>query len=188
MFGIDDAGVCRLIRRLEAIFASVMAIEKYKKLSREEMENLIIDATEQPLELPKRRQKPYDSGKRKRHTLKTEIRVTKKGRIVHVGKTHPDRCMILRFLKVKNVPPKKADFSFIRAIKALQTCIKTPIFPKNQAKNNTALSRFWSVFEHIFGDIKTFKIMSDGYRNKIKRYAVKFNIIAGIVNLKNSFP
>jgi hypothetical protein len=30
--------------------------------------------------------------------------------------------------------------------------------------------------------------MSDGYRNKIKRYAVKFNIIAGILNLKNGFP
>ena len=77
--GIDDAGVCRMIRRLEEILASVMVIEKHDKLSREEIQNLIIDATEQPLELPKRRQKPYDSGKRKRHTLKTEIRVTKKG-------------------------------------------------------------------------------------------------------------
>jgi hypothetical protein len=50
MFGIDDAGVCRIIRRFEEILASVMAIEKHKKLSREEIENLIIDATEQPLE------------------------------------------------------------------------------------------------------------------------------------------
>jgi hypothetical protein len=47
MFGIDDAGVFRIIRRLEAILASVLAIEKHKKLSREEMENLIIDATEE---------------------------------------------------------------------------------------------------------------------------------------------
>jgi chromosome segregation and condensation protein ScpB len=65
MVGIDDAGVCRIIRRLEEILASVMAIKKNKKLSREEMENLIIDATKQPLEPPKRRQKPYDSGKKK---------------------------------------------------------------------------------------------------------------------------
>jgi hypothetical protein len=78
MFGIDDAGVCRIIRRLGAILASVMAIEKHKKLSKEEIKNLIIDATELHLEPPKRRQKPYDSGKRKRHILKTEIRVTKK--------------------------------------------------------------------------------------------------------------
>jgi hypothetical protein len=41
--------------------------------------------------------------------------------------------------------------------------------------------------EHIFGDIKTSKIISDRYRNKSKRYGVKFNIIAGIANLKNSF-
>jgi hypothetical protein len=79
MLGIDDAGVCRMIRRLEAILASVLAIEKHKKLSREEIQNLIIDTTELPLEPPKRRQKPYDSVKRKRHTLTTEIRVTKKG-------------------------------------------------------------------------------------------------------------
>jgi hypothetical protein len=60
-------------------------------------------------------------------------------------------------------------------------------FPINQEKINTALSRFRGVVEHIFRDIKTFKIMSNGYRKKIKCYAVKFNIIAGIVNLKNRF-
>jgi hypothetical protein len=30
-------------------------------------------------------------------------------------------------------------------------------------------------------------MMSERYRNKCKRYGVKFNIIAGIVNLKNGF-
>jgi len=97
MFGIDDFRVCRIIQRLETILASVMASSKRKKLLKEEVETLIIDATEQPVERPQRK------------------------------------------------------------------------------------------VEHIFGNIKTFKIMSDHYRNKRKRYAVKFNIIAGIVNLKNGF-
>jgi hypothetical protein len=79
MFGIDDAGVCRMIRRLEEILASVLAIEKHKKLSREEMENLIIDATEQPLEPPKRWQKPYYSGKKIAILLRQKSASQKRG-------------------------------------------------------------------------------------------------------------
>ena len=52
---------------------------------------------------------------------------------------------------------------------------------------NRALSRVRITIENIFGDIKTFKILADRYRNKRKRYNVKFKIIAGIVNLKNGF-
>ena len=89
MFGIDDARVCRIIRRLEPILASVMTLQKFKKLAKEEVETLIVDATEQSIERPKSGQKPYHSGKSKRHTLQTEIRVNPAGRIVHVSKTHP---------------------------------------------------------------------------------------------------
>jgi hypothetical protein len=41
--------------------------------------------------------------------------------------------------------------------------------------------------EHVIGDMKVFRILSERYRNKRKRYGVKFTIIAGIVNLKNGF-
>ncbi len=61
---------------------------------------------------------------------------------------------------------------------------KKPLDPEKN-EYNTALSRFRFVVEHIFGDIKTFKMMSDRYRNKRRCYALKLNIIAGIVNLKN---
>jgi hypothetical protein len=79
MFRIYDAGVCHIIRRLEAILASVMTIEKHKKLSREEMENLIIDATELPLEPPKRPQKPYYSGKKSAILLRQKSASQKRG-------------------------------------------------------------------------------------------------------------
>ena len=38
--------------------------------------------------------------------------------------------------------------------------------------------------EHVFRKIKTFKIMSHVYRNKGKKHDLRFNIIAGITNLK----
>lgn len=197
MFGIDDSRVCRIIRRLEPILASVMAIQKHKKLSKEEIENLIIDATEQPIERPKRRQKPYYSGKKKRHTLKTEIRVTRQGRIVHVSKTHPGSVHDFRVFKGEKRPPKESRLFVDSGYQGIADIHQNADFPYKASKNkplnaeekeyNTALSRFRIVVEHIFGDIKTFKIMADRYRNKRKRYAVKFNIIAGIVNLKNGF-
>ncbi len=86
MFGIDDSRVCRIIKKLEPILAQVMRIKKDRILSQGHIERLM-DATEKPIERPKRGQRPYYSGKKKRHTLKTEIRTTLDGEIVHVSKT-----------------------------------------------------------------------------------------------------
>jgi hypothetical protein len=36
--------------------------------------------------------------------------------------------------------------------------------------------------EHVIGLIKRFKVVSDRYRNRRKRFALRFNLIAGICN------
>ena len=69
LLGLDDSRVCRIIQKLEPLLAKVMAIPKEKYLSQEEVEATLLDATEQPIERPKKGQKPYYSGKKKRHTL-----------------------------------------------------------------------------------------------------------------------
>jgi len=58
---------------------------------------------------------------------------------------------------------------------------------QDQKDHNCALSKTRVKIENVLGQIKTFKILSERYRNKGKRYHVKFNIIAGIVNMKNGF-
>ncbi|MBL3284279.1 IS5/IS1182 family transposase domain protein [Rickettsiales endosymbiont of Paramecium tredecaurelia] len=70
MFGIDVSRVCRIIKTLKRLVAKLVAIEKDRVLSYEETEQLI-DVTEQIIERPSKKQK--DSGKKRRHTLKTEI-------------------------------------------------------------------------------------------------------------------
>jgi hypothetical protein len=197
MFGIDDSRVCRIIRRLEPILASVMAIQKCQKLSKEEVENLIIDATEQPIDRPQRRQKPYYSGKKKRHTLKTEIRVNLKGRIVHVSKSHHGSVHDFTVFKGEKRPPKESRLFVDSGYQGIADIHQNADFPYKSRKNkpldrcekayNTALSRLRVKVEHVFAQLKTFKILADRYRNKRRRYGVKFNIIAGIVNLKNGF-
>ena len=52
---------------------------------------------------------------------------------------------------------------------------------------NRALARIQVKIEPILRDIKIFQIMTICYRNKLKRYDINFQIIAGIVSLKNGF-
>ena len=97
--GIDDSRVCRLIRQLEPLLAQVVPLPKKRTLSLQEVESLIVDATEQPIERPKRNQKSYYSWKKKCHTLKTEIRTIAEGRILRVFQRTPGPYTTLLSLK-----------------------------------------------------------------------------------------
>lgn len=194
---LDDSRVCRLIRRLEPMLASVMALLKCRTLSQEEVEHLIIDATEQPIERPKKNQKPYYSGKKKRHTLKTEIRTTLEGRIVHVSRSHPGSTHDFALFKKEPPPPRDSRLLVDAGYQGIADLHPHADFPYKASKTkpldeeekayNQTLSRLRIKVEHIFGDLKTFKILSDRYRNKRRHYNIKVNIIAGIVNMKNGF-
>lgn len=64
--------------------------------------------------------------------------------------------------------------------------------PKKKSKNNPLsheeklqnrqLSSFRVLNEHIIGRVKRFKILSDRYRNRRKRFGLRFNLISGIYN------
>jgi len=47
---------------------------------------------------------------------------------------------------------------------------------------NRAISSERVLNEHVIGVIKRFKIVSDRYRNRRKRFALRFNLICGICN------
>jgi hypothetical protein len=51
-------------------------------------------------------------------------------------------------------------------------------------KNNRALSSDRVLNEHVIGAVKRFKIVSDRYRNRRKRFGLRFNLIAGICNFE----
>lgn len=197
LFGIDDSRVCRIIQTLEPILAGELTLTKTKHLSQAEVETLIIDATEQPIDRPQKNQKRYYSGKKKRHTLKTEIRITRKGRIVHVSKSRRGAMHDLALHKEEPpIPPESRAFvdsgyqgldKIHQATELPYKASKTKPLDRSEKEYNHALSRYRVIIENIIGDIKTFKILSDRYRNKRKRYGIKFHIIAGIVNLKNGF-
>ena len=197
LFGIHNSQVSRFIKKLEPIVSSIVSITKSKKLSKEDIEVLIIDATEQTIERPKKGQRPYYSGKKKSHTIKTEVRVNDKGGIVQVSKSYPGSVHDFKVFKQHEFPSPEYKVLVDSGYQGIHKYHQRSLYPcqnirsKNiisqEKEHNTFLAKTRIKVEHVIRNLKTFNILSYRYRNKRKRYNLKFNIIAGIVNLNNGF-
>jgi hypothetical protein len=55
---------------------------------------------------------------------------------------------------------------------------------RQDRQNNKHLSSQRVLNEHVIGRLKRFKIIADKYRNRRKRFGLRFNLIAGIYNLE----
>lgn len=55
---------------------------------------------------------------------------------------------------------------------------------KEDKKKNQELASERVVNENVIGMLKRFKIIADKYRNRRKRFGLRFNLIAGIYNLE----
>lgn len=58
---------------------------------------------------------------------------------------------------------------------------------KEDKNGNTALAKERVLVENVIGMLKRFKIIVDRYRNRRKRFGLRFNLLAGLYNyeLKN---
>lgn len=55
---------------------------------------------------------------------------------------------------------------------------------KEDKRKNRALSSQRALNENVIAMIKRFKIIADRYRNRRKRFGLRFNLIAGIYNFE----
>jgi hypothetical protein len=55
---------------------------------------------------------------------------------------------------------------------------------KEDKKKNKEISSSRASNEHAIGFIKRFKVVSERYRNRRKRFGLRFNLIAGICNFE----
>jgi hypothetical protein len=197
LYDVNKGTVSRSLRRIEDLAARVLGVKPSIRISRAEAEALIIDGTEQPIQRPSRKQRCWYSGKKKRHTIKTEIAVTQQGRIVGVSKPAPGRVHDLEIRRRAPPLPKHAHVYADSGYQGLQddhTAIeipykktkKTPL-TKEERDYNYALSRFRVRVEHRIARIKSFRILSERYRYPRDRYGVKISTVAGIVNLADGF-
>lgn len=61
---------------------------------------------------------------------------------------------------------------------------KYHVLTKREKQSNRVLARKRIVIEHIFRKLKVFRILSEKYRNRRKRFALRFNLIAAIYNIE----
>jgi len=60
-----------------------------------------------------------------------------------------------------------------------------PLTEQDKAANRTISVKRISC-EHVMGRLKVFRILSERYRNRRKRFGLRFNLIAAICNLECS--
>jgi len=60
---------------------------------------------------------------------------------------------------------------------------KSPL-SKGEKKENHALSSQRTVVENVIGSVKKFRILKHVYRNRRKRFSLRFNLISAICNFE----
>lgn len=197
LYGVDKATICRSLRRIEPLAKRALGVKRAIHVTEEEAQALLIDATEQPVQRPQRRQKCWYSGKKKRHSLKNEIVITQEERIVYASETVPGRVHDLTLRRRGPPLPKGSNGYGDSGYQGYQDDhpdfdmpYKKPRKGKltiEEKEYNHALSRFRVRVEHVIGRMKKFRILADRFRYPRSRHSTKFSIIAGITNLLAGF-
>ena len=85
-------------------------------------------------------------------------------------------------LQIKAIKEFMLFYKSLLPLKAKRHCKLDPQLKMyNQEINRRRIG-----IEHVFGRLKTFKILADRYRNRGKRLGLRFNLIAGIYHMELS--
>ncbi len=169
---------------------------------------LIVDAKEQRIQRPKNkkqddgttddRQKPYYSGKKKAHTLKSELAVAPDGRIEYVSESVPggathDLTLQRQTRSLERLDPDEAgmvdkgydgvqkdypDRTIYQPYKARRG---HPLTEEQQAYNRH-LSRYRILVEHTHAQLNRFEVLQQVYRHARQGHGRIVRVVAGLVN------
>lgn len=194
LFDLDESNICRHIQKIEPILASAIKINKNRELTQSDLETILIDATEIPIQRPSKNQRKYYSGKKKRHTIKFEIQTDAKGKIIDISKSYNGKTHDFKIRKMSDHVPRDALVLADSGYQGMQKLHTKTVLPykrrrqihltPEQKAHNTSLSSKRILVEHVFAQLKKFKILCSTYRNFRKKLHLRFNIIAGIYNLR----
>ncbi len=161
-----------------------------------------IDSTEQQIPRPvdKDRRKMYYSGKKKRHTVKNQLMVNKDGYIIHKTANHKKGRRHDYSIYKKNHPatPNQVvnvidlgylgiDGDFPEQLSALP-CKKKKnqdeLSEEEEKEYNKLHSKKRIVIEHTICRLKKYRIQSNIFRNRLRKYDKVSDIVAGLVNYR----
>ncbi len=194
---LSESATCRTVLKIENILikSRKFSLPGKKKLLEKssQLDLVVMDVTESPIERPKKGQKKFFSGKQREHTLKTQVVIDQKSsQIICLGygqgRIHDFRLFKtsrVRFGELLKVIADKGD----QGIKKIHQLSETPVkkakgkkLTKAQKKYNRDLNRLRITVEHVNRRLKIFKILDYRYRNRHRRFGLRSNLIAGIYN------
>lgn len=220
LVGLDASNVCRLQQRLEPLIEQAadpslgLSLRRrlppgVKKISTWEelvarcpdFADVATDATEQPRQRPPRRtQRRWYSGKRKRHTVKTQVTVSRQGRILRVsdsvsGRIH-DYTLFKRSRLAERLPPQARlalDRGYDGAATDYPACYV--MVPVKRRRNHRVLTRAERAFnrlqarqriivEHVLSRVKKCQALVQISRHRIADYNRRFRNVAALVNFR----
>jgi DDE superfamily endonuclease/Helix-turn-helix of DDE superfamily endonuclease len=159
---------------------------------------VVIDSFEQRTQRPKRRQRAYYSGKKKAHTLKSQVGVDEEsGRFVDVSDSVPGRWADLKLLKASRLLRRLpagiggiGDLAYTgigelhpRGLGAApRRKPRGKPRPPEDRRYNRAFSRRRIVVEHAIGRLRRFRAVTHVNRHRRQGHAARVRAIAGLVN------
>jgi hypothetical protein len=211
LFNLDQSNICRDIHKIEKLIRECVPIpQKIYPITKrlkipEEVEKYFpgflafTDCTEQQIPRPvdKNRRKIFYSGKKKRHTIKNQITVNNRGYILHkVGYKKGRKHDFDIYKNNHPVIPKQVvnvidlgylgvETDFPEQLSALPCKRKrNQILSQEEIDYNMIHSKKRIVIEHTISRLKKYRIMSDVFRNKLRKHNKVSDIVAGLVNYR----
>jgi len=185
LFDIHESRVCRYFARVRPVVESVFDIPTEKTdLREEEILKLVVDAAEQRTE--RRDRGSGYSGEKKAQTVKTQIVVDAKGKIMHVSRSVPGDIRDKKLFDDSGVQlpdNAKGDLAYLGTnITIPHKSSKLHALTKTQTLGNVRHSRKRIIVEHVFAPLKSYRILADRFRGHLKTYHQYFVIVCGLCN------
>lgn len=215
LFGLDQSRIGRQIGGLLPLLRQVASrdladppTDRRKRTWSELLQDfpdvaLIIDATEQRIRRPKdtETQKRYYSGKKKTHSIKTQVAITPDRQLCEVSDSVPGSVNDLTLLResktVHRLQEGRAmmdagyqgiakDVGEERIAQAHRASRGHPLTPEQRAQNRV-LAKPRVRVEHVIADLKVFQVLTQVYRHPLQRYNDCIMTVATLSNRRRGF-
>ena len=211
LFGVSDSTALRAVRRclpvLEQSGRDTMRLPDPGRGRRRDLPALlketpalavIVDTFEQRTQRPRRRQRAYYSGKKKAHTLKSQVAVDEDGHVVDVADSRPGRWADLKVFKRSGLAGRLirakvgalGDLGYV-GLDGVSPRLRaaTPRRkprgqdrPPEDRQYNRAFARRRIRVEHAIGRLRRYQALTAVNRHGRKGHAARVRAVAGLVN------
>ena len=201
-WGVSESTICRIVTNIES---TLMKTGKFRIPGKKALlkdsdypEIVVMDVTETAIERPKKKQKRYYSGKKKYHTIKTQLVINQETREIICTAFGPGHCHDFNLFKKSKIhfhpETNSLQDSGYQGIKDYHP---NSYIPRKKPKNgklsriekdyNRVLAQERIVVEHVNRSLKIFKILSSRYRNRRRRYGLRCNLLSALYNYELAF-